>query len=297
MFSWLVLLTMMATIAFYLLFPREDLVNLQDKPMDDVDAKRILVLHQAMVDLAKTHCPNQGDALLYTLLDGNAVQCSATLNNVQIVPNANVGGAVDLLLRSHIASRLFRNRSLRGTPQDPFALDTRISCLNADTGVVNATCNPADPALAGAPLAAFVVTYANLPTHPTRYTENTPMLPYMLGKAFDFHYTGEPVVIRPNAVPVAAGGAQTSSALQLNTYCGRVVNHETPQYPRPLRAVQSIPFVAPGGAIANDITNTRYHIATLPAALNIGNNTDNWVVCVTPLNQFDGQALTTKIYY
>ena len=301
----------MATIAFYLLFPREDLVNLQDKPMDDVEAKRILVLHQAMVDLANTGCPNQKLSTqrfapkLYTLIANEAsVDCSEALSEVAINPNADIGDAIDTVLRTKIASRLFEDRtSLRNDGE--LTLNTRIMCLNADTGETHAKCDPEDSALAGAPLAAFVVTYANLQTTPP-HTRTMPMLPYMLGKAFDFHYTGEPVVIHPEGAAVGSepaegeeevSGTRTKTTVRLNTYCGLVDDHKTSEYPRHLQTVNAIPFVARGGTVVADITNTRYHIATLPSALNIGSSDGHWVVCVTPLNEFDGTTLTTKIDY
>ena len=290
MFSWLVLLTLMATIAFYLLFPRTDLINLQDKPMDDVDAKRMLVVHQAAVNLATTKCPDRpGNPLLYTLItrEATSVTCDEktyALEATQLAENT-VG---KFLPETDLADK--QHNLFNDTPK----IKTKLLCLDsnkADASGTEKTFELCDP-VTNPSLAAFIVTYAQMSTTKKGYLSTMPMLPYMLGEAFEFKYTGKSAKIN-----------KKDTSLRLNTYCGRVEGYDANKLPPEFKPghpkkYKQLPFLEEsvvkvrGGHALN---NTRYQIATLPHALDKDFNAGEWVVCITPLNEFDGSKLTIRL--
>ena len=289
MFSWLVVLTLMAAIAVYLLFPRTDLVNLKDKPMDDVDAKRMLVVHQAALNLANTKCSELKGAPLYTAVNGalEKVKCNGKtykLGSLQL-PKDTVREFLPELDKDRMP-----NESLfEDTPE----IKVELVCLDAQeplSGEKEVEYSQCDSD-AHPNLAAFLVTYAKMSAKKNEYASIRPMLPYMLGEAFDFKYTGKVADIN---------GVETS--LRLNTYCGHVESYKANKLPPEFRSgsgryrnYKQVPFISHGNNMAKAISNTRYQIVTLPRALTATFNTGDWVACITPLNDFDGARLTIRL--
>ena len=297
MFSWLVLLTIMASIAYFLLFPRTDVVDLKDKPFDDVNAKQLLLVHQAAVDYATQTCGRDGEPLYtYIMQDGPFRQC---MDGAQVRFRSNQNNGQRLEAR-HISHDYFPDLVGNSGWQDLRNSDIRVSieCLNADTGARWPNCDPNDVNLLGAPLAAFVITYLPMGARANNdiqdYRGDAPMLPYMLGKAFDFNYTGKEVEINGY-----------STYMRLNTYCGFLEDYRSQKRPPEFRRAGAnynrLPFMfrqGNNGQAADAISNTRYQIATLPknfAGLNA--NQADYVLCVTPLTSFSGQRLISNVHY
>ncbi|MBP5161095.1 MAG: hypothetical protein ILP11_03525 [Alphaproteobacteria bacterium] len=287
MFSWLVVLTLMAAIAVYLLFPRTDLVDLKDKPMDDVDAKRLVIVHQAALNLANTKCSELDGAPLYTAVAGAVVNVKCNGKKYSV-------GSLQLpkdTVRKFLPE--FDKDRMPNIFEDTPEIKVELVCLDAQeplSGGEEVKYSQCDSD-AHPNLAAFLVTYAQMDTTKNKYATTRPMLPYMLGEAFNFKYTGKVAEIN---------GVETS--LRLNTYCGHVESYRANQLPPEFRSgsgryrnYKQVPFIPQGIGATKAISNTRYQIVTLPHALTKTFNTGDWVACITPLNDFDGARLTIRL--
>ena len=127
MFSWLVILTLMAGIAYFLLFPRADLVDLKDKPMDDVDAKQILMVHQAAVNLAKTQC-DDGYLLYQKVGDTSPIYCSVGLSPSIKANNDFTPRAIEVKFFPIKTDTSHRPLQINGQN-----IELRIACLDEET--------------------------------------------------------------------------------------------------------------------------------------------------------------------
>lgn len=259
----------MASIAYFLLFPRTDYVDTRDKPMDDVPAKQMLVVHQAAVNLAKTVC-NGGLFLYEKIGDTSPVFCKDGLESVSIKTNTDFRPTAISVSMFPLKTDA-EHRPTKINDQD---IKVRIACLDVNTGDSVSVCGGKDTA-------AFLTTYVPI----EKYTSKMPMLPYMLAKAFNFQYTGKPLLVNGH-----------QSYVRINTYCGYVDGFDEDSLPVFAEPNNLPPFVVnPTGGL-DAINNTQYQIAVLPPYVASLAGDKDYAICVTPLNSFSGAQLTSTVH-